>query len=89
MRRGAYNGPMTTHQLELQEMLVHGAGWDSSTANEFIGIFEARFEDVATRGDLDRTYHQMKSEMWRMGITIAGFNVATQGLAVGLILGLN
>lgn len=75
---------MTTDQIELQEMIVHGAG-----SNEFIGIFEARSEGAATRGDLDRTCRKLKSDMWRVGVAIAGFNLATQGLAVGLVLGLN
>lgn len=75
--------------LAIRDILVLHGGFSERAAQAFIGIFEARSEGAATRGDLDRTCRKLKSDMWRVGVAIAGFNLATQGLAVGLVLGLN
>ena len=80
---------MTTHPLDLSDLLTDDLGWDRNTARNFIYIFESRFNEVATNRDLEALKAELKSELWRMGITIAGLNFAAQSVAVGLIVGLN
>ena len=80
---------MPTYPLALSDLLVDGAGWDQGTAHDFIELFESRFDEVATKRDLETLKAELRSELWRMGITVAGINLAAQSVAVGLIVGLN
>lgn len=84
-----YGAHMTTRLLALSDLLVDAAGWDRDTARDFIQIFESRFDEVATKRNLEMLKAELRSELWRMGITIAGLNLAAQSIAVGLIVGLN
>ena len=74
---------MTTYPLALSDLLVDGAGWDRGTAHDFIQLFESRFDEVATKRDLETLKAEIGSELWRMGITVAGINLAAQSVAVG------
>ena len=80
---------MTTHSLDLSDLLIDDLGWDRNAARNFIYIFEARFDEVATNRDLEALKAQLKSELGRLGIAIVGLNLAAQSVAVGLIVGLN
>lgn len=44
---------------------------------------------MATKRDLETLKAELRSELWRMRITVAGINLAAQSVAVGLIVGLN
>ena len=88
-RAQGYGARMTTYPLALSDLLVDGAGWDQGTAHDFIELFESRFDEVATKRDLETLKAELRSELWRMGITVAGINLAAQSVAVGLIVGLN